>query len=73
MSAKAALYIAVGETGISKSELACRLGVDEKEIRNILGNTALDMFGFDRAQMEEAASRIGPELSDIKQAPRDAA
>ena len=31
MSAKAALYIAVCEEEISKSELARRLGVDEKE------------------------------------------
>ena len=36
MSAKAALYIAVHEEGISKSELARRLGVDEKEIRRML-------------------------------------
>ncbi|MBW1801031.1 MAG: type II toxin-antitoxin system HicB family antitoxin [Deltaproteobacteria bacterium] len=36
MSAKAALYIAVCETGISKSELARRLDVDEKEIRRML-------------------------------------
>ena len=36
MSAKAALYIAVRETGISKSELARRLDVDEKEIRRML-------------------------------------
>jgi antitoxin HicB len=36
MSAKAALYIAVRETGISKSELARRLNVDEKEIRRML-------------------------------------
>jgi len=36
MSAKAALYIAVRETGISKTELARRLDVDEKEIRRML-------------------------------------
>lgn len=36
MSAKAAFYIAVRETGVSKSELARRLGVDEKEIRRML-------------------------------------
>jgi len=36
MSAKAALYIAVREEGISKSELARRLGTDEKEIRRML-------------------------------------
>ena len=36
MSAKAALHIAVCEEGISKTELARRLGVDEKEVRRIL-------------------------------------
>ncbi len=36
MSAKAALYIAVREEGISKSELARRLGVDEKEVRRMI-------------------------------------
>ena len=36
MSAKAALHIGVRETGISKSEPARRLVVDEKEIRRML-------------------------------------
>ena len=36
MSAKAALYIAVHEEGTSKSKLAGKLGVDEKEIRRML-------------------------------------
>ena len=47
--------------------------VDEKEVRAILGETAIDVFGFDRALMEEAAARIGPDIGDIQQAPRDAA
>ena len=47
--------------------------VDEKEIRAILGETAIDVFGFDRALIEEAAGRIGPDIGDIQQAPRDAA
>lgn len=33
---KAALYIAMREQGVSKSELARRLGLDEKEARRIL-------------------------------------
>ncbi|MFT4518098.1 MAG: putative TIM-barrel fold metal-dependent hydrolase [Halioglobus sp.] len=43
--------------------------VDEGEIRDILGNNAIDVFGFDRKLMEDAASKIGPQLSDIQQAP----
>jgi antitoxin HicB len=36
IAAKAALYLALRETGISKSELASRLGCDEKEVRRLL-------------------------------------
>jgi antitoxin HicB len=35
-AAKAALYLALRETGISKSELAARLDCDEKEVRRLL-------------------------------------
>lgn len=35
-AAKAALYLALRETGISKSELAARLECDEKEVRRLL-------------------------------------
>ncbi len=34
--AKAALYVAMREAGISKVELASRLGVNEKEVRRLL-------------------------------------
>ena len=34
--AKAALYVAMEESGISKVQLAARLGVDEKEVRRLL-------------------------------------
>lgn len=34
--AKAALYVAMREAGISKTQLAQRLGVDEKEVRRLL-------------------------------------
>jgi len=47
--------------------------VEESEIRAILGETAVDVFGFDRKLMQEAAQRVGPELSDIQQAPTEAA
>lgn len=36
MAAKAALYLAVKETGITRSELAARLSCDEKEVRRLL-------------------------------------
>lgn len=34
--AKAALYVAMRQAGVSKVQLAKRLGVDEKEIRRLL-------------------------------------
>jgi antitoxin HicB len=34
--AKAALYVAMREAGISKTQLAKRLGADEKEVRRLL-------------------------------------
>jgi antitoxin HicB len=36
IAAKAALYLALQETTMSKSELAARLGCDEKEVRRLL-------------------------------------
>jgi antitoxin HicB len=35
-AAKAALYLALGETGITRADLADRLGCDEKEVRRLL-------------------------------------
>ena len=35
MAIKAALYLAVKETGIKNAELARRLGADEKEVRRL--------------------------------------
>ncbi|MDX1733430.1 MAG: amidohydrolase family protein [Halioglobus sp.] len=43
--------------------------VDEREIRAMLGETAIDVFGFDRKLMEAAAARIGPQIGDIRQPP----
>jgi len=36
MAAKAALYLAMGDAGISKVQLARKLGCDEKEVRRML-------------------------------------
>ena len=46
--------------------------VSEKEVRAILGGNAIDVFGFDRSLIESAASRIGPDISAIRQAPKAA-
>ena len=59
MSAKAALYIAVRETAISKSELARRLGVDEKEIRRMLSPRHQTKL----PRIEQALSVLGYQLS----------
>ncbi|MFX0197601.1 MAG: type II toxin-antitoxin system HicB family antitoxin [Candidatus Hodarchaeota archaeon] len=59
MSAKAALYIAVCETGISKSELARRLGMDEKEIRRMLSPRHQTKL----PRIERALSVLGYQLS----------
>ncbi|MBW2606527.1 MAG: hypothetical protein JRD05_02710 [Deltaproteobacteria bacterium] len=59
MSAKAALYIAVRETGISKSELVRRLSVDEKEIRRMLSPKHQTKL----PRIEQALSAFGYQLS----------
>ncbi len=58
-SAKAALYIAVRETGISKSDLARKLGVDEKEIRRMLSPRHQTKL----PRIEMALSALGYQLS----------
>jgi len=58
MSAKAALYLAVREVGISKSGLARRLGVVEAEVRRMLDprhNTRL-------RRLEQALAALGQRL-----------
>ena len=39
--------------------------VPENETRAMLGENALEVFGFDRAVVKEAAEKIGPKLEDI--------
>lgn len=58
MSAKAALYVAVREAGISKSALSRRLGVNEAEVRRMLDprhNTRL-------SRIEDALAVLGKRL-----------
>jgi len=40
MAAKAALYLAMGEAGMTNVQLARKLGCDEKEVRRMLGSQA---------------------------------
>ena len=39
--------------------------VDEGEIRDIMGETAVEVFAYDRAQLRQAADRIGPRIEEI--------
>jgi antitoxin HicB len=69
--AKAALYIAMREAGVTKTELAKRLGVDEKEVRRMLDLR----HGTRLPRIAEAVCLlgkqfvIGPEGTNNKQAP----
>ena len=66
MAAKAALYLAMGEAGMTNVQLARKLGCDEKEVRRMLDprhptklpriKEALDVFGKSLVvSVEEAA------------------
>ncbi|HZF13204.1 MAG TPA: type II toxin-antitoxin system HicB family antitoxin [Thermoanaerobaculia bacterium] len=58
-AAKAALYLALRETGISKSELAARLGCDEKEVRRLLDPRHPSKL----PRIEKALSSLGKSLA----------
>jgi antitoxin HicB len=58
-AAKAALYLALRETGISKSELAVRLGCDEKEVRRLLDPRHPSKL----PRIEKALSALGKSLT----------
>ncbi|MBN2494386.1 MAG: type II toxin-antitoxin system HicB family antitoxin [Deltaproteobacteria bacterium] len=55
MAAKAALYLAIQEAGISKSELARRIGCDVREVRRLLD--PLHASKVDR--IEQALAAVG--------------
>jgi antitoxin HicB len=57
-AAKAALYDAMREAGISKTELARKLGVDEKEIRRMLDTG----HGTKLPRIAEAVAALGHHL-----------
>jgi antitoxin HicB len=56
--AKAALYVAMRESGISKVQLAKRLGVDEKEVRRLLD----PHYGSKLPRIAEAIQLLGKRL-----------
>jgi len=59
MAAKAALYLAVREAGISRSELARRIGCDVREVRRLLDPMHASKVG----RIEEALAAVGQCLS----------
>jgi len=56
--AKAALYVAMRQAGISKVQLAKRLGVDEKEVRRLLD----PHYGSKLPRIAKAISVLGQRL-----------
>ena len=56
--AKAALYVAMREAGISKAQLARQLGVDEKEVRRLLD----PHYGSKLPRIAQAISLLGQRL-----------
>ena len=56
--AKAALYIAMRQAGISKMQLAKRLGVDEKEVRRLLN----PHYGSKLPRIAQAINLLGQRL-----------
>jgi antitoxin HicB len=60
-AAKTALYIAVKSAGVSKSELARRMGVDEREVRRMLDPRHATKL----PRIESALSVLGCHLSVV--------
>jgi len=56
--AKAALYVAMSEAGITKVQLAKRLGVDEKEVRRLLD----PHYGSKLPRIAQAIAALGRRL-----------
>jgi len=63
-AAKAALYLALREAGITKSELAARLSCDEKEVRRLLDPTHLSKLPRIQAALAVLGKRIAVRLVD---------
>ena len=56
--AKAALHVAMSEAGITKVQLAKRLGVDEKEVRRLLD----PHYGSKLPRIAQAIAALGRRL-----------
>jgi antitoxin HicB len=63
-AAKAALYLALREARISKSELAQRLGYDEKEVRRLLDPKHLSKLPRIQKALAALGKRIAVRLVD---------
>ena len=40
-------------------------GLPEADLRRILGQNAIDLWGFDAALLQEVADRVGPTVEDL--------
>jgi hypothetical protein len=40
-------------------------GMPEDDIRRMLGGNAIDLWGFDEAQLQAVADRVGPTVADL--------
>ena len=40
-------------------------GLPEEDLRRILGQNAVDLWGFDAAQLQDVADRVGPTVEDL--------
>jgi antitoxin HicB len=59
MAAKAALYLAIRDTGLSKLQLARKLGLDEKEIRRLLD----PKHGTKLSRIQDILARLGKRIT----------
>jgi hypothetical protein len=46
-------------------------GVPEDEARLMLGENAVDLWGFDRATLEGVAQRVGPSVAEVLTLPTE--
>ncbi len=63
-AAKAALYLAIRQTGLTKSELAARLVCDEKEVRRLLDPRHPSKLPRIQTALEALGKRIALRLVD---------
>lgn len=64
MAAKSALYLTLKESGISKSALARRMGVDEKEVRRLLDPRHASRLNAIATAVEALGKRLVIDLRD---------